>query len=54
LAAKDLELRTAHAREEIAITLPRVVQQPDTQKKTTHRPPPPPARGRPPGKKTQS
>ena len=46
LAAQDLELRTARAREEIALTLPRIVQEPGPQKKT-----PTPKRGRPPGKK---
>jgi hypothetical protein len=52
LAAKNLELRTALAREEIAITLPRVAHDADAEKKTTHRPPRPRARGRPPGKRT--
>jgi transposase-like protein len=52
LAAKDIELRTAQAREEIAITLPRVVQVADAEKKTTHRPPRPKTPGRPPGKRT--
>ena len=46
LAAQDLELRAARAREEIALTLPRVVQESGPQKKT-----PTPKRGRPPGKK---
>jgi hypothetical protein len=54
LAAKDMALRTALAREEIAITLPRVVQHATPEKKTTLRPPPPRARGRPAGKKTPS
>ena len=44
LAAKDLELRIALAREEIALTLPRVVQSEtqssDAEKKTRRRPPP--------------
>jgi hypothetical protein len=52
LAAKDVALRTALAREEIALTLPRVVQDAAPQKKTTHRPLPPRARGRPPGQRT--
>ncbi len=45
---KLLELRTARAREEIALTLPRVVQEPE--KKTPH-PPMKHPRGRPPGKR---
>jgi hypothetical protein len=58
LAARDLELRTAQARAEIALTLPRVVHQPGApgprsvsatgapEKKTRGRPP---KRARPPG-----
>lgn len=57
LAAKDVELRAAQARAEIALTLPRVVQPPVEEKKTRRRrrPPPLPAPGsgvrarRPPG-----
>lgn len=47
LAAQDLELRMARAREEIALTLPRVVPEPEkkTQPQTQRR------RGRLPGKK---
>ena len=47
LAAHDLELRTARAREEIALTLPRVVPEPEKKKQpqTKRRP------GRPSGKK---
>jgi hypothetical protein len=54
LADKDIDLRLAQAREEIALTLPRVVHDADPEKKTTHRPPRPKARARPPGKKTHS
>ena len=54
LAAKDIALRTALAREEITFTLPRVLQDAAPEKKTTQRPPPPRARGRPPGPKTPS
>jgi hypothetical protein len=40
LAAKDIELRAARAREEIALTLPRIVPAPadDSKKKTRRRP----------------
>src|SRR5262245_54386436 len=48
LAAKDIELRAAQARAEIALTLPRVVQESATEKKTPARPR---QRGRPPGKR---
>lgn len=34
LAAAEIEVRTARAREEIALVLPRVVQQPEPEKKT--------------------
>jgi hypothetical protein len=48
LAAQDMELRTAQARAEIAVTLPRVVHETGVgEKKTSGRPPQ--ARGRPPG-----
>lgn len=47
LAARDVELRTAQARAEIALTMPRVVQEPTAEKKTRGRPPKP--RGRPRG-----
>jgi hypothetical protein len=48
LAVQDVELRAAQARAEIALTLPRVVQEPTPpEKKTRGRPPQP--RGRPPG-----
>jgi hypothetical protein len=49
LAAKEVELRATQAREEIALTLSRVVQEPEPEKKTPQRRPRP--RGRPPGKK---
>jgi hypothetical protein len=49
LAAQDLELRAARAREEIALTLPRVVHERPSEKKTPRRP-----RGRPPGKRTNT
>jgi hypothetical protein len=44
LAAQELELRATRAREEIALTLPRVVHETEPEKKT-----PPRRRGRPPG-----
>lgn len=53
LAAKEMELRVAQARTEVALTLPRVVQEPvegeptGAEKKRRGRPPK--ARGRPPG-----
>jgi hypothetical protein len=50
LGALDLEMRLARAREEIALTLPRVVAEPDPEKKTKPRPTKR-RRGRPPGKK---
>ncbi len=49
LAAKEVELRATQAREEIVLTLARVVQEPEPEKKTTQRRPSP--RARPPGKK---
>jgi transposase len=38
LAAKDVELRAAQARAEIALTLPRLVQEPETPEKKTTQP----------------
>lgn len=49
LQDKDIELRTAQARAEIAVVLPGVVQQqtePEPEKKTPQRPPPRRRRGR--------
>ncbi len=62
-AARDLELRTANVRAEIALTLPRVVQEPGPgaapEKKTRHQPGPPGKRrkrrrGQPPGTRTNT
>jgi hypothetical protein len=49
LAAKEVELRATQAREEIALTLARVVQEPSAEKKTPQRRSRP--RARPPGQK---
>lgn len=46
LEGMDFELRAAQARTEVALTLPRVVQEPAAEKKTPRRPR---QRGRPPG-----
>ena len=51
LAAQDLELRVTRAREEMALTLPRVVHEPEAEKKTPARPR---RRGRPPGTRTNT
>ena len=55
LAAQEVELRAAQAREEIALILPRVVQEPEVEveKKTRGRPRKRP-RSRPPGKTTNT
>jgi hypothetical protein len=49
LGVQDLEMRVARAREEIALTLPRVVPEPESGKKTKQRRPKR-RRGRPRGK----
>jgi hypothetical protein len=48
LAAKDIELKAAQARAEIATVLPGVAREPEPEKKTRRRPP---SRDRPPGKR---
>jgi len=52
LAAKDLEVRTARAREEIALTLPRIV--PPAPEKKTRRRRSPRRRDQPPGTKSNT
>jgi hypothetical protein len=46
LAQQDVELRAAQARAEIALTLPRVLQEPPAGEKKTRPPTPPPPRRR--------